>query len=172
MSNKYFYEKSRFSEFKSNTTYHQLLQMTDDEFVEWFLLRKEVTEQWDERGTPPVIGKNEEGIIKNFKKLKSNPADYWEKDLSGDEESLGIIKNFNKDASVVNQFFPTMLKTKISSGKSKDGGLSIYDHFSDPNMEDKFVRIMKRPVKRDSMYSWSRSIVDKKDENPFWNGQG
>ena len=38
-------------------------------------------------------------------------------------------------------------------------------------MEDKFVRIMKRAVKRDSMYSWSRSIVDKKDENPFWNGQ-
>ena len=58
MSNKYFYEKSRFSEFKSNTTYHQLLEMTDDEFVSWArLLRKEVTEQWDERGTPPVIGK-------------------------------------------------------------------------------------------------------------------
>ena len=170
---KYFYERSKFSEFKSNTTYHQLLEMTDDEFVSWArLLRKEVTEQWDERGTPPVIGKNEEGIIKNFKKLKSNPADYWEKDLSGDDESLGIIKNFNKDASVVNQFFPTMLKTKISSGKSADNGLSIYDHFSDPNMEDKFVHIMKRAVKRDSMYSWSRSIVDKKDENPFWNGQG
>jgi len=170
---KYFYEKSRFSEFKSNTTYHQLLQMTDDEFVSWArILRKEVTEQWDERGTPPVIGKNEKGIINNFKKLKSNPADYWEKDLSGDEESLGIIKNFNKDASVVNQFFPTMLKTKISTGKSAEGGLSIYDHFSDPNMEDKFVRIMKRAVKRDSMYSWSRSVVDKKDENPFWNGQG
>jgi hypothetical protein len=31
---------------------------------------------------------------------------------------------------------------------------------------------MKRAVKRDSMYSWSRSIVDKKDENSFWNGQG
>ena len=79
---------------------------------------KEVTEQWDERGTPPVIGKNKEGIVKSFKKLKSNPADYWEKDLSGDEESLGIIQNFNKDTSVVNQFFPTMLKTKISIGKS------------------------------------------------------
>ena len=171
--NKYFYEKSRFSEFQSNTTYHQLLQMTDDEFVKWArLLRKEVTEQWDERGTPPVIGKNEQGIIKNFKKLKSNPADYWEKDTSGDTESLGVIKNFNKDASVVNQFFPTMLKTKISIGKSADNGLSIYDHFSDPNMEEKFVKIMKRAVKRDSMYSWSRSIVDKKDENPFWNGQG
>jgi hypothetical protein len=169
---KYFYEKSRFSEFKSNTTYHQLLEMTDDEFVQWAqLLRKEVTEQWNERGTPPVIGKNEKGIINNFKKLKSNPAKYWEKDTSGDTESLGVIQNFNKDASVVNQFFPTMLKTKISVGKSADNGLSIYDHFSDPNMEDKFVHIMKRAVKRDSMYSWSRSLVDKKDENPFWNGQ-
>ena len=168
----YFYERSKFSEFKSNTTYHELLSKTDEQFVEWArLLRKEVTEQWDERGTPPVIGKNKEGIVKSFKKLKSNPADYWEKDLSGDEESLGIIQNFNKDASVVNQFFPTMLKTKISIGKSADNGLSIYDHFSDPTMEDKFVNIMKRAVKRDSMYSWSRSIVDKKDENPFWNGQ-
>ena len=30
---------------------------------------------------------------------------------------------------------------------------------------------MRRAVKRDSMYSWSRSIVTKKDENPFWNGE-
>ena len=158
---------------KSNTTYHQLLEMTDGEFSAWArLLRKEVTEQWDERGTPPVIGRDEDGIIKKFNKLKSNPSDYWERDLSGDETSLGIIKNFNKDASVVNQFFPTMLKTKISTGKSAENGLSIYDHFSDPDMEDKFVHIMKRAVKRDSMYSWSRSIVDKRDENPFWNGQG
>ena len=58
MSNKYFYERSKFSEFQSNTTYHQLLEMTDDEFVK-LELRKEVTEQWDERGTPPVIGKDE-----------------------------------------------------------------------------------------------------------------
>tara|TARA_B100000674_G_scaffold62422_1_gene43291 strand:- start:1945 stop:3573 length:1629 start_codon:yes stop_codon:yes gene_type:complete len=168
----YFYERSKFSEFKSNTTYHKLLSKTDEQFVEWArLLRKEVTEQWDDRGTPPVIGKNEKGIVKSFKKLKSNPADYWVKDTTGDEESLGIIQNFNKDASVVNQFFPTMLKTKISVGKSADNGLSIYDHFSEPDMEEKFVSIMKRAVKRDSMYSWSRSIVDKKDENPFWNGQ-
>lgn len=168
----YFYERSKFSEFKSNTTYHQLLSMTDDEFGDWArLLRKEVTEQWDERGTPPVIGRDEDGIIEKFKKLKSNPADYWVKDLSGDETSLGIIQNFNKDASVVNQFFPTMLKTKISIGKSAEGGLSIYDHFSDPNLLEKFVKIMRRAVRKDSMYSWSRSIVNKKDENPFWDGQ-
>jgi hypothetical protein len=169
---KYFYERSKFSEFQSNTTYHRLLEMTDGEFMEWAkLLRNEVTAQWDNSGTPPVIGRDEQGIIDSFKKLKSNPADYIEKDLSGDTESLGIIQNFNKDASVVNQFFPTMLKTKISIGKSADGGLSIYDHFANPNLEDKFVSIMRRAVKRDSMYSWSRSIVNKKDENPFWDGE-
>ena len=172
MSKNHFYERSKFSEFKSNTTYHQLLEMTDDKFVEWArLLRKEVTAQWDERGTPPVIGRDKDGIITKFNKLKSNPADYWERDLSGDELSLGIIKNFNKDASVVNQFFPTMLKTKISSGKTADGGLSIYDYFGSPDMEEKFITIMKRAVRRDSMYVWSRSLVNKKDENPFWNGQ-
>jgi hypothetical protein len=169
---KYFYERSKFSEFKSNTTYHQLLSMTDDEFTDWArLLRKEVTEQWDTTGTPPVIGRDESGIIDSFKKLKGNDCNFWEKDLSGDDESLGIIQNFNKDASVVNQFFPTMLKTKISIGKSADGGLSIYDHFADPNLEEQFVKIMRRAVKRDSMYSWSRSIVNKKDENEFWDGE-
>ncbi len=146
--------------------------MTDDEFVTWAeLLRKEVTDQWDIYGTPPVIGRNKEGIIRKFKKLRGNECNFLEKDLTGDKSSLGIIQNFNKDASPVNQFFPTMLKTKISSGKSHDNGLSIYDHFGDPEMKDKFVSIMKRAVKRDSMYSWSRSVVNKRNENPFWNGQ-
>ena len=169
---KWFYERSKFSEFKSNTTYHKLLKMSVEEFNDWArLLRQEVTTQWDEYGTPPVIGKDEDGIIKKFKKLKDNPCDYLIEDNTGDDESLGIIKNFNKDASSVNQFFPTMLKTKISIGASADNGLSIYDHFGDPELEDKFVHIMRRAVKKDSMYSWSRSIVTKKDENPFWNGE-
>lgn len=168
----YFYERSKFHTFESNRTYHQLLQMTDDEFCQWArLLRHEVTKQWDLDGTPPVIGKDKSDIIESFKKLKSNPVDFLKRDLTGDEHSLGIIQNFNKDASAVNQFFPTMLKTKISSGKTADGGLSIYDHFADPTLEDTFVKIMRRAVKKDSMYSWSRSVVNKKDENPFWNGQ-
>ena len=169
---KWFYERSRFSEFESNTTYHELLSMSDEEFTKWArLLRKEVTTQWDEYGTPPVIGRDEDGIIKSFSKLKDNPCNFLQEDKTGDDESLGIIQNFNKDASVVNQFFPTMLKTKISIGKSADNGLSIYDHFADSEMEEKFVKIMKRAVKKDSMYSWSRSVVNKRDENPFWDGQ-
>jgi hypothetical protein len=30
---------------------------------------------------------------------------------------------------------------------------------------------MRKAVKNDSMYSYSRSIVNKKDENPFWDGE-
>ena len=169
---KHFYEKSKFSEFKSNTTYHELVSMSDSEFVDWArLLRREVTIQWDGDKTPPVIGKDENSIIKSFSKLRSNNCDFWEEDTSGDDESLGILKNFNKDASGVNQFFPTMLQTKISIGKSADGGLSIYDYFSDDDLEDKFIQIMKRSVKRDSMYSWSRSVSNNSDDNAFWNGQ-
>ena len=42
-----------------------------------------------------------------------------------------------------------MLKTKISIGKSiEDNGLSIYDHFGDPEMEEKFVHIMARCKER------------------------
>ena len=154
---KWFYERSKFSEFKSNTTYHDLLGMSDSEFTEWArTLRGEVTSQWDEYGTPPVIGKDEAGIIKSFSKLKSNPCDFRQKDLTGDKESLGIIQNFNKDASVVNQFFPTMLKTKISSGVSSDSGRSIYDSFKEDDLKDNFKKAMMRSIRRDSMYSYSK----------------
>ena len=51
--------------------------MSADEFTKWArLLRSEVTEQWDDHGTPPVIGKDEDGLITKFKKLKGNPGDY------------------------------------------------------------------------------------------------
>jgi len=169
---KHYYERNNFVDFKSNILFHELLEKNDSEFEEWAkILRKEVTQQWDTYGNPPVIGKDYDGIISSFSKLKSNECDFLEKDLTGDVESLGIIQNFNKDASVVNQFFPTMLKTKISIGKTSEGALSIYDYFGNPEMEEQFVKIMKRAVKRDSMYVWSRSLVTKKDENPFWNGQ-
>ena len=167
----YYYQRNKFVDFKSNILFHELLDTSESEFEDWAkTLRKEVTEQWDEFGNPPVIGKNHDKIISSFGKLKSNGCDFLIKDEE-DSESLGIIKNFNKDASVVNQFFPTMLKTKISSGKTAEGGLSIYDYFGDPTMEEQFIKIMRRAVRRDSMYVWSRSLVNKKDENPFWNGQ-
>lgn len=171
MAKKYFYEQSKFSEFKSNKTYHQLLEYTDDEFNDWArLIRKEILNAWDIDGQPPVKGKTEEQIISHFGKLKKDECNFFIKD-DEDAESLGIIKNFNKSQSVVNQFFPTMLKTRISIGESADGGTSIYDYFAEDSLESGFIKTMARAVKRDSMYAWCRSLTTVKDENPFWNGQ-
>ena len=101
----YYYQRNKFVNFKSNILFHELLDTSESEFEDWAkTLRKEVTEQWDEFGNPPVIGKNHDKIISSFGKLKSNGCDFLIKDEE-DPESLGIIKNFNKDASVVNQFF-------------------------------------------------------------------
>ena len=171
MSTKYFYEQSKFSEFKSKKTYHELLDMTDGEFEDWArLIRKEIVDAWDIDGQPPVKGKTEEQIISHFGKLKKDECNFFIKD-DEDKESLGIIKNFNKSQSVVNQFFPTMLKTRISIGESADGGTSIYDYFAEDSLEGGFIKTMARAVKRDSMYAWCRSLTTVKDENPFWNGQ-
>ena len=63
-TSKKYYEKSNFKEFVSNITYDDLLKMNESDFTEWAKnLRKEVTHQWDTTDTPPVIGKNEDGIV-------------------------------------------------------------------------------------------------------------
>jgi hypothetical protein len=146
--------------------------MSDDVFTKWAIeLRAEMVYNWDNYNTPPVRGRNESKIVDRFKKLRGNKCDFLQKDLSGDADSLGIIKNFNRDASPINQFFPAMMKTKISYGKTSDNSVSIYDYFADPELEESFLHTIRRTVKRDSTYSWARSVVNKMDENPFWNGQ-
>ena len=69
-----------------------------------------------------------------------------------DEGNNNVIKNYNKHASGVNQFFPTMLKTRVQNG-------SIYDWFTD-EYKDKFQKVIKRILKRDSMYNWSKCVKD------------
>jgi hypothetical protein len=92
MAKNYFYEQSKFSEFKSNKTYHQLLEMTDAEFTDWAkLIRKEIVDAWDIDGQPPVKGKDEKQIISHFGKIKKDDCDFFIKD-DDDEESLGILK--------------------------------------------------------------------------------
>ena len=94
MAKKYFYEQSKFSEYKSNTTYHQLLGYTDDEFNDWArLIRKEIVDAWDIDGQPPVKGKDEAGIISHLGKLKKDECNFFVEDPD-DDESLGILKNF------------------------------------------------------------------------------
>lgn len=163
---KFFYEKSNIREFQSNVTYEEIVGMTYAEFREWLsLLKKEILDQWDIEDTPPVVGKSEEEIIESFLKLKTYPVHKFYRDDPDDDESLGVISNFTNCASAANQFFPTMLKTKISIGKTSDGALSIYDYFASEEKSESFETILSRTLKRDSMYLFSKSLALKDEDN-------
>ena len=171
---KYYYEKSGILESSVNITYHELFTKTDEELDEWIgEVRDYIIEDWDERGTPPMVGQSIEQIISSFKKLR-------EYDIHGfiekaDDGQRNVIKNFNKFANGVNQFFPTMLKTRI--GDMGDVTLnSIYDRIKEDVNKDLFYKAMRRGLRRDSMYSFSKSIsLDRKENEknklPYWNGE-
>ena len=171
---KYYYEKSGILESSVNITYHELFTKTDEELDEWIgEVRQYIIEDWDVRGTPPMVGQSIEQIISSFKKLR-------EYDIHGfiekaDDGQRNVIKNFNKFANGVNQFFPTMLKTRI--GDMGDVGLnSIYDRIKEDVNKDLFYKALRRGLRRDSMYSFSKSLSKDRRENtknklPYWSGE-
>ena len=149
---KYYYERSNLLESEININFEELLWMDDAQTEEWIeSLRSFILSEWDDKGIPPTIGQDTEDIKKNFKKLRE--YDVHNKFLVRDDDgNENVIKNYNKHASGVNQFFPTMLKTRVHNG-------SIYDWFTD-EYKDKFQKVILRILKRDSMYNWSKCVLD------------
>ena len=153
---KFYYERSNLLESEININFEELLWMDDAQTSQWIDdMRNYILSQWDNEGIPPTIGQNTEGIIRGFKKLR----DYNIHQFLVQDEDTGeydVIKNYNKFASPVNQFFPTMLKTKIGTKKN---ATSIYDAFTD-KYKDKFHKVIRRILKRDSMYNWSKCLLN------------
>ena len=153
---KYYYERSNLLESDINIYFEELLYMNDEETSEWIKnLRSFIISEWDDKGIPPTIGQNTDKILTNFGKLRDYPVeDFLVTDDDGNED---VIRNYNKQATSINQFFPTMLKTRV-------GKASIYDWFTD-EFQDRFEKVIRRILKRDSMYNWSKCIL-KDDEIP------
>ena len=149
---KHYYERSNLLESDVNINFEDLLYMNEEETSEWIEnLRSFIISEWDDKGIPPTIGQDTKDIKKNFMKLRE--YDVHNKFLVCDDSgNENVIKNYNKHASGVNQFFPTMLKTRVQNG-------SIYDWFTD-EYKDKFQKVIKRILKRDSMYNWSKCVLD------------
>ena len=147
---KYFYERSNLLESEVNINFEELLWMNDSQTTKWIdKMRSFILSQWDGEGIPPTIGQSESKIKTNFRKLRDYNIQQFL--ISDDDGNKNVIKNYNKFASGVNQFFPTMLKTTV--GKS-----SIYDWFTD-EYKDKFHKVIRRILKRDSMYNWSKCLL-------------
>jgi hypothetical protein len=132
---KYFYERSGLLESEININFEDLLWMDSEQTTEWIeTMRLFILNQWDEHGIPPTIGQDEDTIKKNFSKLRDYSIQKFL--ISDDDGNENIIKNYNKFASGVNQFFPTMLKTVV-------GNSSIYEWFTD-EYKDKFHKVILR----------------------------
>lgn len=155
---KWFYEKNDYLlKHKVNKNFEDVLWMTKDEFRNWCIeLRKTVVYSWDVLGMPPRVGYNEQGIIEQFQQMESFPVHKFETvdELTGEKD---VIRNTSIIGNAVNQFFPTMMKTRINYSKN-DGGKSIYDYFARDDLLDTFITYATRHFKRDSFYHYSSTV--------------
>lgn len=157
--NKYFYEKyDEFLEHPVNKTFEEVLWMTDDEFEQWVdEYCTVIVDIWDKSGQPPRVGLWEEDIINQFKKVESfSFKEFMVKDVDTQKEEC--IRNTSIIGNAVNQWFPTMMKTRINYTSDVNGGKSIYDHFKDPKLRKKMVTYGRRHFKRDSFYHYSNPL--------------
>ena len=109
--------------------------MSDDEFKSWLRdMRREVVYSWDTLGLPPRVGWGEDDIINQFNKMSSfNVKDF--ECFNEETGDIDVIRNTSVIGNAANQFFPTMMKTKIvynDINKAK----SIYDHFVDEDLSN------------------------------------
>lgn len=139
-----------------NVTFHEVLQMDDAEWFAWLdRVRQSVLTAWDVDGVPPRVGMTDAEIANGWDKFAaSDPSSVWVRCDDGAEALLVPPGNH----SVVNQWFPTMMSTKITYSSNGDG-MSIYDMFA---VDDIWARYRKsyatRHFRRDSFFAYSRAI--------------
>jgi hypothetical protein len=186
----YFYEKNVhvLNHPVANTTFETILNMTDEEFVEWVkVVRSAILHSWDTFGCPLKSGLTEDEIIDQFTELankkvmgdrtgmldSNDPAkfDIAKKmfetpDLLDKSGKTIVVQNIQRDGSAIDQFFPTMMKTRINYSES-DKGYSVYDLFADESKLKKLVTISRKCLKRDSFYYFSQTVQRNSDKELF-----
>lgn len=148
-------KNTKFLEHPVNKYFEEILWMSSNEFRDWCIeLRKVVVDLWDNEGLPPRVGFTEAEMAEQFQNmLNTNVQGFLVKDeMTGKQD---VIRNTLVLGNAVNDFFPTMMKTRINYSKDVNSGLSIYDHFAKDTLLDKFVKYASRHFKRDSFYHYS-----------------
>ena len=156
---KYYYERNtEFLQSDINKTFDEILCMSKDEFRQWIIdLRKEIVYNWDVNGQPPRVGYDKQEIIDQFNEMTSFPVwKFEETDELTDEKN--VIRNTSLVGNAVNQWFPTMMKTKINYTKNHDNAKSIYDFFAKDELLENMLTYSTRHFKRDSFYHYSAPV--------------
>lgn len=139
-----------------NVTFDAVLRMSDDDWSAWLeRLRDAILTAWNTENVPPRVGLSEADIAYAWEKFAASDASSAWATCDDGTEALLVPPASH---SVVNQWFPTMMKTKITYS-SKGEGLSIYDMFA---QDDIWARYRKsyatRHFRRDSFFAYSRAI--------------
>lgn len=157
---------------KVNIKFSELLKLSEEEIDGWVdLMRSRIAEVWDKYDCPPLNGKSTKEIVDEMNKM--NKYQSWklgevEKDgsrfpLLDLEDGQPVIINNSHLGSCCNQFFPTMMKSRINySSKTKDDGefkgYSVYDYFTMDKFKNSMRKGCRRHFRRDSFYCYSKSV--------------
>lgn len=161
----WFYQKNKkLLEHPVNKTFEQVLWMSDREFKDWMTeLRQVVLEIWDNDGVPPTVGQDESDIVDQFERIERFIVSGFLKQQAG-KPNQKIVLNTSKIGTAANQWFPTMMATKINYTTDLDKGVSIYDHFKDETLFKKMLSYGERNFKRDSFYHYSHVVRRNTDD--------
>ena len=88
--------------------------MSDEQFANWTKdVRETVIKIWDEQGQPPRVGLLEKEIKEQFRQMSPFQV---EKFLCKDEltDDKNVIRNTSIVGNACNQWFPTMMATRIN----------------------------------------------------------
>lgn len=174
---KNFYERNDYIlNHEVNKKFEDLLWMSDTEFENWVVsMRAAVLHAWDNLGNPPRTGWSETGIVDQFSKMDSFPThEFLTTDLLTNEEN--VLRNTSIIGNAANQWFPTMMATRIAYTKDLSKAKSIHDWFSDDTLIPRFLKYATRHFKRDGFYFWSRPVrlnnaedfLFRTDSGPEW----
>lgn len=160
---KWFYEKNdELLNSSVNRPFEEVLWMTEPEFCAWVAeMRAEVVRIWDTLGIPPRVGFTEQEIIGQFREMRSYPVHHPVDGFGSIDEETNTkdcIRNNSIIGNAANQWFPTMMATKINYTDDTSSGLSIYDHFKNPELLPKMITYGRRHFKRDSFYHYSNPV--------------
>lgn len=143
-----------------NITFDECLAYNEEEFQAWIKrLRSLVVYEWDKKGIPPVVGKSLEDVEEMMREMEGFPVEQF---LLTDETTgkQNIIRNTQTDfSSIINGYFPGMMKTKINYS-AKGDGKSIYDWFADDSLFERHVKYCRRHFKKDGFYHYSLPILE------------
>lgn len=139
-----------------NVTFDAILRMTDDAFLTWLdRVRGAILSQWDTQQVPPRVGLSETAIRDAWDRLiAASVADVWVRADDG-SECLSVPAGSH---SVISQWFPTMMKTRINYSETADG-MSIYDMFANDAIWSRYRKsYATRHFRRDSFFAYSRAV--------------